>query len=186
MLVRNQLLKVIAEKWDKLVLEGSGSASQPTGVLNTPAIGAVTFGATPTFAKMISFERALATANAAQGRLAYVTSSAAKCALKSIPKVSSSTFPIYIWETGNFNDGSQDGLVNGYRAVDTNQISNDAVAFGNWEDATLGLWGTGLELITNPFAYDQSAQIRLTLHSWVDVAVGHPASFCWSSDAATQ
>jgi hypothetical protein len=99
--------------------------------------------------------------------------------------VASSTFPIYIWEPGDFNDGSQDGVVNSYRAAATNQISNNLVAFGNWEDVIHALWG-GYDVVVNPFARDTDAVVRITVNTFGDVAVRHAASFAWSTDAGNQ
>jgi len=57
------LFKVIALRWDYLGLNGQGAASEPLGVLNTPGIGSVTFGATPTYIKLISFRTAIRALN---------------------------------------------------------------------------------------------------------------------------
>jgi HK97 family phage major capsid protein len=182
--IREDLLAVIGIKLDKLALEGAGSNSEPTGILHTPAIGSVTFGATATFAKMVAFETSLASANADRGRMAYITSPAVRGALKTTPKVANSTFPIFLWEDGP-NDGTDDGRINGYRAAATNQISNNLVAFGNWEELILAIWG-GYDVVVNPFTRDTDAVVRITINTFVDIAVRHAASFCWSSDAGNQ
>ena len=181
--IRDDLLKVVALKWDKLVLEGSGEGSEPTGILNTEAIGSVTFGGAPTWQKMLAFEKSLAVANADVGAMAYVTTPTTKTNLKAVPKVANSTFPIFIWEDGKWADGSGDGTVNSYRAASTNQISGDAVVFGHWADAVLALFGTGVDLLVNPYSMDLEGKVRITLNSFIDVAVRHAASFVWSADS---
>lgn len=183
--IRDDLMKVLAIKWDKLILEGSGSASEPTGILHTGGIGSVHFGAAATFAKMVEFETALSNANADQGRMAYVTNTAVRGVLKTKTKVASSTFPIYIWEPGDYGDGSNDGTINSYRAAATNQIANNLVAFGNFEDAIHALWG-GYDVVVNPFSRDVDAVVRITINSFGDVAVRHAASFAWSDDSGAQ
>ncbi len=182
--IRDDLMKVVAIKWDKLVLEGSGSSSEPTGILNTTGIGSVHFGATPTLAKIVSFETALALANADIGRMAYVTTPSVRATLKVTPKVGT-TFPIFIWEEGDFADGSNDGEVNSYRAAVTNQIANNAVAFGNFEDCIQALFG-GFDVVVNPYSRDIDAVVRITVNTFGDVAVRHAASFAWSDDAGNQ
>ena len=82
--IRDDLMKVVAIKWDKLVLEGSGQASEPTGILNTEAIGSVTFGGAPTWDKVVSFETALALSNV-EGPGAYVTSPTVRGKWKTTP-----------------------------------------------------------------------------------------------------
>jgi HK97 family phage major capsid protein len=185
--VRDDLLKQVAIKWDRLVLEGTGSNSEPTGILNTQGIGSVTFdGSVPTWKTMLSFEKALAVANADVGAMAYVTSPTTKTNLKAVSKIANSTFPIFIWEDGKWSDGSGDGTINSYRAASTNQISNDAVVFGHWADAVLGIFGSGVDLLVNPFSLDTEAKVRVTANSFIDSAVRHSASFVWSDSGAVE
>ncbi|HEV2350809.1 MAG TPA: phage major capsid protein [Terriglobia bacterium] len=183
--IRDDLLKGLAIKWDYMILQGQGANSEPTGIMNTAGIGSVVFGATATWAKVISFETALALANADAGNMAYVTTPAVRGAWKAIAKIGS-TFPIFIWEAGDWADDSNDGEVNGYRAAATNQILNNAVAFGNWEDCIgPALWG-GYDVVVNPYSRDTDGVVRVTVNTFGDVAVRHAPSFCWSMDAGNQ
>jgi hypothetical protein len=183
--MRSDLMKQVAIKWDKLALEGNGASSEPMGILNTSGIGSVTFGGAATLAKIIAFETALAAANADDGRMAYVTTPTAKAKLKAVPKLGA-TFPIFLWEKGDWGDGTNDGRLNDeYRAASTNQISNDAMVFGNWNDLIVAMWG-GYDVVVNPYARDIDAVVRITVNTFGDVAVRHAASFAWSSDSAAQ
>ena len=76
--------------------------------------------------------------------------------------------------------------MNGYRAASTNQIAANGVLFAHWADAVLGLWGKGTDWITNPFSRDTEGVIRVTGNSYLDVALRHAQSFCWSADAGNQ
>jgi hypothetical protein len=183
--IRDDLFKVIAIKWDKLILEGSGSSSEPTGILHQDGIASIHFGAAPTFAKLVAFETALANVNADLGAMAYVSSPSVRGVLKVTPKVPNSTFPIFVWEKGAWNDGSYDGEINSYRAAATNQISGNLVAFGNWSDAIHALWG-GYDVVVNPYTRDIDAVVRITINTFGDVAVRHAASFAWSDDSGNQ
>jgi hypothetical protein len=183
--MRDDLMKVMAIKWDKLILEGSGANGEPTGVLNTQGIGSVTFGGAATWAKVLSFETALALANADLGTMAYVADPSTRGVWKAAPKIAASTFPIFLWEKGDWGDGSNDGEVNSYRAACTNQISNNRVAFGNWSDVIHALWG-GYDIVVNPYSRDIDAVVRITVNTFGDVAVRHAASFAWSADAGNQ
>ncbi len=62
-------------KLDYYILNGQGASSEPLGILNTPGIGSTTFGGTATWQSVLSFENALATANAdvPGARMAIVT-----------------------------------------------------------------------------------------------------------------
>ena len=183
--IRDDLMKQLAIKWDYLILNGAGANSEPTGVANVNGIGSVTFGTTATYAKAVSFETALASANADLGKMAFVTTPATRGAWKLIPKVASSTFPIFVWEKGEWGDGSNDGEVNAYRAAATNQVPGNIVFFGNWEDAIHALWG-GMDVVVNPYSRDTEAVVRITVNTFGDVAVRHAASFCVSSDSGAQ
>src|SRR5262249_39070163 len=141
--IASDLRRVLAIKWDRQMLFGSGAGSESTGVVNQSGVGTVTFGTTPTLAKMVEFETDLANANAIQpdSRLAFLTSPAVRAKLKVTPKLGT-TFPIFIWEAGDYGDGSDDGTVNAYRAAVTNQISNNLVIFGDWRSLVFGVWGS--------------------------------------------
>ncbi len=185
--IRDDLMKVIAIKLDYLGLQGSGSASQPTGVLNTASVGTITFGAAATYAKMVSMETSLAAANADMGRMAYITDATSRGVLKSAAKLlvgATTVTAVPIWD-GNMGDGSTDGIVNGYRAAATNQVDNHLAFFGNWEELILGMWG-GFDVVVNPYALDINAEVRITINTFIDYAVRHAQSFCVSTDSAAQ
>ena len=182
--VRDDLMKQLAIKIDYMVLEGPGGSS-PLGVKATTGIGAVTFGAAATYAKMVEFETDLALANADLGRMAYVTSPDVRGKLKTAPKITSSTFPIFIWEDGNWADGSNDGKVNSYRAAATNQITESKVAFGNWEDDILAMWG-GYDVVIDPYTSAASGVVNVVVNAFVDNCVRHAGSFAWSTDSGAQ
>lgn len=182
--VRDDLMKVLAIKHDQQILEGAGGGTELTGIKSTVGIGTVTFGAAATLAKMIEFETSLAAYNADAGNMAYVTSPQVRGTLKGAPKIGS-TFPIFIWEEGNWNDGTNDGEVNGYRAAATNQISENKVVFGNWNDAVVALWG-GFDVVVDPYTLATSAEVQITINTWLDLALRHVKSFAWSTDAGNQ
>lgn len=183
--IRDDLMKVLAIKWDYLILQGAGANSEPTGIMNTAGIGSIKFGGAATWAQILSFETALALANADVGTMAYVTTPNVRGKYKNVPKVGT-TFPVFIWETFDWGDGYNDGVVNGYRAAATNQILNDGVVFGHWSDAIgPAMWG-GYDVVVNPYTRDTDGVVRITVNTFGDVAVRHAASFCWSADSGAQ
>lgn len=183
--IRDDLMKVLAIKWDYLILQGSGQNSEPTGIMNTTGIGSVTFGGAVTWANVIQFETDLALANADAGVMAYVTTPAVRGKWKAVAKIGT-TFPIFIWEKGDWGEDSNDGEVNGYRAAATNQILGNQVAFGHWADVIgPALWG-GYDVVVNPYSRDTDGVVRVTINTFGDIAVRHAASFAWSSDAGNQ
>ena len=185
--LREDLVAQLALKWDYLMLQGAGANDEPLGILNTPGIGSIPFAGSATYAKVVSFETALAVLNADVGTLCYATTPAVKAAWKLIARVLTGATVLTlepIWQ--NWPDGSGDGLVNGYRAAATNQILNNGVVFGHFKDLVFGLWGAGTDWIVNPYSRDTEGKIRVTGNSYVDVALRHAQSFCWSADPGNQ
>jgi HK97 family phage major capsid protein len=183
--IRDDLMKVIAIKWDALIIYGQGAGSEPQGIVNTPGIASVNFGAAATFAKLVAFETALAVLNADDGAMAYATTPSVRGVLKSAAKLLTGATTVAatpLWENGS---APGEGIVNGYRALASNQIQNNQVIFGNWSDVIHGLYG-GYDVIVNPYSRDTDAAVRITINTFGDVAVRHAASFCASSDAGNQ
>jgi HK97 family phage major capsid protein len=187
-LIRDDLLQVIAISHDSLLINGSGSNSQPMGVLSTPGIGSITFGGAPTYAEILEFETLIGKQNADIGKLAWATTPGTKgiwkgtaVALQGATTVSSRS----LWSDGNFNDDSNDGIVNGYRSASTNQIPNDQVIFGNWSDLIYAQWN-GFDVVVDYVTRAGQAEIVLTITTWLDSALRHGQSFVASSDPGSQ
>ena len=185
-LVRDDLARTTGIKLDYLMLQGTGANSEPCGIFNVPGIGSMLFGGAVTWNTVVSFEDSLAAANAdvSGGRFGYVTTPKVRTKWKTTPKIGS-TFPVFIWEDGP-EVGSPDGKVNNYLSTATNQILNNAVVFGQWRDLVLGIFGPGPDILVNPYSRDTDACVRITSNLFVDVAVRHAPSFCWSADAGNQ
>ena len=85
-----------------------------------------------------------------------------------------------------FPDGSNDGIVAGYRAAASNQVLNNLVFFGNWADAVLCEFGAGKDITVDMFTLASSATVRIIINCWMDLAIRHAASFCVSADSGAQ
>ena len=187
--VRNDLAQVLALAIDLAAINGSGASNQPRGVLQTAGIGSVaggTNGLAPTWDHMIDLETQVATANADMGTLGYLTNAKARGKLKRTQKFAS-TNGDPIWE--------RDSTMNGYRAMASNQVPSNlvkgssgavcsAIAFGNWADLLIGLWG-GLDLTVDPYTGSTAGTVRVVALQDVDVAVRRAESFSAMLDALT-
>lgn len=177
--VRDDLLTVIALDWDRLTLNGAGAASEPMGVINTPGVGSITFGAAATFAKLVAFETAIAVLNAPTEGRAYVTTSAAKGVLKAAALLLTGATTVAaraLWE----ND-----MINGYPAIDSQQVPLNLMVFGAWPEVIRGLWG-GFDVVIDPYTLKTNAEVEIAINTWGDVVTRHPQSFCVSADSAAQ
>ncbi len=179
--IKDDLMRVLAIALDLAAINGSGSNGQPTGILNTTGIGAVTFGAAATWAKIVDFETQVADANADFGALAYITTPSVRGKWKTATKIESSQYSDFLWGKG---DG-EFGEVNGYKAGVSKQVPGNKVLYGNFADLILASWA-GMDVVVDPYTLKKSGQIEITITQWADLAVRHAGSFCASSDSGAQ
>ena len=87
------------------------------------------------------------------------------------------------------------GELNGYDAVVSNNIRADytkgtsagvcsGMAFGNWADLLIGLWG-GLDLLVDPYTKSLSGARRVVALQDCDIKFRHPDSFSVAKDILT-
>ena len=121
------------------------------------------------------------------GRLGYLTTQQVAGLMKNVKRdVAGNGF---IWEGKLYPMG----MMNGYDAAVSSLVPSTltkgtasgichAIIFGNWQELMIGQWG-GIQLIVNPYSLDKSGQVRITVNSFWDVALRHPASFAAIKDA---
>lgn len=188
-LVRRDLSTIMGLELERAAIAGSGSAPEPTGILNVSGIGSVaggTDGAAPDWSDIIDLETQVANANAAIGNMSYLTNTKVRGKLKRTEKFSS-TNGNPIWDSG-------DMPLNGYRAAVTNAVPSNltkgtgtdlsAIIFGNFADLVIGMWG-GLELQVDPYSSGDTGSVIVRSFQDVDTAVRHPESFAAMQDAIT-
>ena len=182
-LVRNDIINEITLGVDYTVGYGTGTSSQPRGLLNTSGIGSVTFsgGATATystqqgggtgncgtFAQYVALETAIANANLDVANMRYVMNTATRGGLKTTLRDSVAGAD-YI-----FRDN---GTVNGYQVTASNQLQQNDVFFGNWSDLMVGFW-SGIDLIIDPYTQASKGQVLFTAFQDFDVAARRADSF---------
>lgn len=193
-LVRRDLATVLGLEIDRVALNGSGTAPQPRGVLQTSGIGAVvggTNGLAPTWAHIVELWSDVAAANADFGTTAFVTNSKVIGNLMTTEKATGTAQFV----CPGFPDASGVTSIAGARAVVSNQVPSNltkgtssgvcsAIAFGNWADLIVGMWGV-LDLMVDPYSNSTSGTVRVVALQDVDVAVRHAESFAAMLDALT-
>jgi len=171
-MVRNDLASVIALKIDYAGLYGTGASNEPLGLKNTTGIGTVDFAAAaPTFAEVVDLESDVATANALLGFPVYLMNAAMRGNLKTTKKDAGSG--IFIMENGE---------VNGYRGVLSNQVASGDLWFGNFADLIIGYF-SGLDLMVDPYTHSTSGTVRVVAMQDCDIAIRHPESFSRGNDS---
>lgn len=186
MLVQDDLATVLALELQRVAINGSGTAPEPRGILNTAGIGSITGGANglaPTWAHIVGLESEVAQDNADVGTMGYLTNTKVRGKLKTTSKVSGQNG--FIWEES----------LNGYQAAVTNAVPGNltkgtssgvasAIIFGNFADLIMGMWG-GLELQVDPYSSGDSGSVIVRAFQDADVAVRHAESFSAMVDALT-
>ncbi|HSW62181.1 MAG TPA: phage major capsid protein [Dissulfurispiraceae bacterium] len=188
-IVRADLAQACSLAWDRAGIHGSGASNQPTGIYKATGPNAVAMGGIPTFGKLIDMITECAIDNAILSNLGYVTTPgmAGKMMQTLVASAAGSNM---IW-TGSIIEG----LMNGHKALASNQISavmnaSDATGgtshgliFGSWNELLIGLFGPGLEIIVDPYAKKKQALIEVTGFQMADIAIRHGAAFCKATGA---
>lgn len=172
-LVMADLAAVVALEVDKAGLNGSGAAGQPTGIINTAGIGAVT-GTSIAYAGMLEFQTDTATSNALFESAGYVTTPAVAALLMQRVKFASTASPL--WD-GNMLNGNACG----FRAMSSNQIPAANLLFGAFDQVVVAEWGV-LEVEVNPYANFQAGIIGVRAFYSTDIGVRYPAAFSLSNN----
>jgi len=198
-LVRDDILNIIALAIDLAALHGSGSG-QPTGLISTTGVSSVILATdglginnATAYPAMVSLESLVSVQNADQGALAYLMRSKVRGQLRTAQRFASTDSPVwtnYISGPGVIpGNGSNDGVVNGYRAAVSNQVSaglttgtattiSSPVFFGNWNDLLVGhFYGGATDLVVDQMTLAQNRIVRIIASHFVDIGVRRPASF---------
>lgn len=191
--VRADLASIIGLGIQLAALNG-GATNEPTGLFNISGIGSVSGGANggaPTYDHMVDLESSISVANADVGAMSYLTNAKVRGKLRKTQEFSSTNGKA-VWTSGS-ERGIGDVL--GYDAVVTNAVPSNltkgtaagicsAIAFGNWADMLIGMWG-GLDVMLDPYAGATSGTKRVIALQDVDVAFRHAESFAVMKDALT-
>jgi HK97 family phage major capsid protein len=195
-ILRNDMAQQLALAIDSAAINGTGSSSQPLGLLNAAGVTTVdlpsdtngaAIGASNTGLDVFyDLEKAVDIANALNGTLFYVTNPKVVGAIKKI-KIGTN-YGQSIWSQNLLDTtGAVPMVVNGYPVARSNQVPStltkgsssaaSALIFGNFSDLIMAMWG-GLEVLPNPYGTGYNAgNIELRALQTIDIAVRRPASF---------
>ena len=163
-MVRDDLVYQLNLAFDKVALDGGGT-NEPNGILDTSGLHGQTGG--QTWQNMIDAEGDVMSTHALAGSLAYVTTPAVMAALKGTEKASNTAQ--FVW---------QDNNINGYPAVATTQMTADTTIFGDFSQVILAEFGSGVDIVVDPYSLALTGLIRVHVARLVDVGVRHGAAFC--------
>lgn len=178
-LVRDDLIKREALAVDLAALAGTGADNQPEGIINKTGIGAITFGGAATFGDYVDLWKEVATDNAPQDSLAFVTSAASIAKGLTITKDSGSgQFIISESPSGGFS-------VLGIPVVMFNQNISHKLIYGSFKELLIGQFASR-KLTVDPYSLAANGQVAVTSNCFYDINVRHVESFAASTDGANQ
>lgn len=169
-IVLNGLAADLAVGKDIAVLNGSGVAGEPTGIIQTPGIGTAT-GTTLGYAGLVGAQTSVATANAILNphSLGYCTTPAVAGVLKGRPRFTNTDSPL--WQ-----GAVHEGEIEGVKALSTSGMPTASMVYGDWSQLVVAEWGV-LAVEVNPFADFQKRVVGVRALWSVDVMCLHPESF---------
>jgi len=195
--VTADLRATLGQELDRVVLNGSGSGNEPTGLLQNSAIASIalgTNGAAINWANVVELETQVSNSNADGESCAYVGTKQLRGKLQQTQRVAV-TGADMIWQAAEKPQLPGEGVVNGYRAVATTLMPSNltkgsgtnlsSLIFGNWSDLLIGQWGSGIDLMVDPYAFSSTGAVRIIALTDVDFAVRHLESFIRIKDIVT-
>ena len=184
-LVREDLGRDMALAVDSVAIVGGGS-NQPVGIGATAGVQSYVViadagnGGAPAWADILKMTRLLEDANADQlGDGGWLTTPGIKATLKGLPRLGN-TIGLPIWTDAN--------TVDGYKAASSNQVAKTStkgtsgatlhsLIRGIFETILISMWGSGFELVVDPYRLKKQGMIELTTFMLTDVTLKYPLAF---------
>ena len=177
--IRQRFAEAIAQKIEKTAFSAEAHQDNvPDGLfLNAPT--AIT--GDMNWANIVNMETKADLANALMGNLAYIMHPALIGKAKTKVKDASGA-------GGFIFTGNGDGMLNGYKALRTNNLPSAlqaggdeyGIIFGNWADYFVGQWGS-LVIKADPYSKLKNGEIELVVNSYWNMGCIRPESFCIGS-----
>lgn len=187
-LIKSDIIAKIAEGIDIAAINGSGSSSQPLGILNTTGIGAVaggTNGAAADLDDFVDLKKAVAVDNADLENCAFLTNAKVEGAVHKLKDSNGD----YILSPYGAELGRQQILSRRFHV--SNNVPSDltkgsgsslsAIIYGNFNDLLIGMWGS-LEILVDPYTDIAKGTVGIRALQSIDIAVRHAESFAVMPD----
>lgn len=173
--IRQRFAEAIAQKIEKTAFSKDAHTDNVPDGLFQIAPTAVT--GSMDWANIVAMETKADLANALMGNLAYVMHPALIGKAKTKVKDTSGA-------GGFIFQGNGDGMLNGYKALRTNNLPSGlqesadeyGIIFGNWADYFVGQWGA-LVIKADPYTKLKNGEIELVVNSYWNMGAIRPESF---------
>jgi HK97 family phage major capsid protein len=137
--IRRELLRTAGTAVDQALISGAGTLGEPLGLIATPGIGTET-GAAITHAVALSMKEKSAAANATDERITYLSTPAVRELLEQREVIADTGR--FVWMADKVADRA---------AFVSTDVPTATLIAGDWSQALLLLWGSGIELDFNAF-----------------------------------
>jgi hypothetical protein len=184
-LVRQDLARDMALAADFAAIAGPTGGASPVGIMNTTGVQSFIVasdsgnGGAIAYADVIKMLEDLEDVNADQlGDPGWLTTPGIKADLKLTTRLANA-IALPVW--------ADDDEVGGYMARSSNAVpktgvrgstsNNHALILGVWASLVIGMWGSGFELVVDPFRLKKQGMIELTTFAMTDVVLKYPQAF---------
>jgi HK97 family phage major capsid protein len=191
-LVREDLARDMALAVDSVAIVGGGT-NQPTGIAATSGVQSYVLaadtgnGGAIAWNDVIKMTELLEDANVdTLGGGAWLGTPGVKSSMKRTARLGN-TIGLPIW--------ADDNTVDGYKAASSNQVAKNGtkgtgtnlatLIRGIFETMVIGMWGSGFELVVDPYRLKKQGMIELTTFMLTDVVLKFPTAFVVTSAIVT-
>lgn len=177
--VRSHLSRKVALGIDKDFLYSQGGSKRPLGLRYTDGVRTETLsGGTSktinsvsynfgTFLNLVEMETKVSLANLDVPSMAYMMNAHARGVYKTTLENAQSDFYIL-----------RNNEINGYPALMSNQLEVNNVLFGDFSQVLLAFW-SGQDIGVNPYKYQDSGSVEISILQDCDFGVRYPEAFVW-------
>ncbi len=172
-LVQKMLAAAIGAELDRQCIQGDGTGSNITGVVNVSGIGAITYanGGAPTWATVVNLESELTVDNIALNQVAYLVHPTMAATLKTTEKAS-----------GTARFLMEDGMMNSHPVHVTTNVPAGTVLIGAWSEFILGTWGV-MAIDVDIYTGFRKGDVEVRCILDYDASVRHAQGFAVATEA---
>lgn len=173
MIVRDDILDVIAQTVEIAVFQGTGANGQPSAITNAAGINTptVTQG-TPTYLEMLGFPGAILADNADADGQKWIGTAEVWEKLAGTKKDAGS---------GEFVLNVDNNSMIGREFLPTENVGANSLFFGDWSKVILAIWGAGIDLNMDTASLSKSGGLRVVGLQDVDVMVRNGEALAYSA-----
>lgn len=202
-LVRSDLARDVALALDLAGIDGTGAANDPKGILNTTGVQNYTVasdagnGGKPGWDDITLMEELLEDVNADQvGDFGWLTTPGVKGLFKRTPRLLYAPAGATTVNVTGDPIWTDEDTIDGYEARSSNQVPKTltkgtsvgdchALIVGVFSSMINALWGSGFELVVDPYRLKKQGLIELTTFILTDWALRYPVAFAAAQDCLT-